>query len=142
MSSKYHANSAPDKEGTFLSVTYPEVSIGPEADAHCTLDQTAPVRRLVEIIGDRWSMLVLYAIADGPMRFNALERTLSGISQKVLSETLRKLERAGLVTRTVYPQVPPRVDYALSPLGETMRPVSDALCAWSRTHGSKLGAAV
>jgi DNA-binding HxlR family transcriptional regulator len=117
------------QEGTSSLATDPEVSL---LDVHspqdCTLDQQAPVRQLVDAIGNKWALLCLYALDDGPARFNALERRLTGVSQKVLAQTLRKLERLGLVTRTVYAEVPPRVDYELSPLGRTLQPLTGA-CA-------------
>lgn len=135
MSGHYSPSSTPDQEGTFAFVTNLEVSIGED---ECILDQNAPVRGLIEQIGDKWSLLVLYVLEGGPVRFNALERRLPGVSQKMLSQTLRKLEHSGLVTRTVYAEVPPRVEYELSPLGLSLRPLMAAMCDWSRTHGKKL----
>jgi DNA-binding HxlR family transcriptional regulator len=96
------------------------------------------VRRLLDAVGDKWSLLCLYALDDGAVRFNALERRLVGVSQKVLAQTLRKLERSGLVVRTVYAEVPPRVEYKLSDLGRTLQPLTSAMCAWSRQHGHRL----
>lgn len=127
---------ATPQEGTTASVAYPAVSGGPAED--CVLDLQAPARRLIEAVGDKWALLCLYALDDGPVRFNALERRLVGISQKVLSQTLRKLERSGLVIRTIYPDVPPRVTYELSPLGSTLRPLLGEMCAWARIHAGNL----
>jgi DNA-binding HxlR family transcriptional regulator len=127
------------QEGTSHSATDRKVR-GSDADlsTDCALDQEAPVRRLVDAIGSKWALLCLYALDDGPARFNALERRLAGISQKVLAQTLRKLELLGLVTRTVYAEVPPRVEYELSELGRTLQPLTSAMCDWSRQHGDRL----
>ena len=76
-----------------------------------------PSRQLLDRIGDAWSVLIVASLADGAMRYTELAHRISGISPKMLTQTLRALERDGLVTRTVYPVVPPRVDYALTPLG-------------------------
>jgi DNA-binding HxlR family transcriptional regulator len=92
----------------------------------------------MEAIGDKWSLLALYALCDGPVRFNALERRLAGVSQKVLSGTLRGLEQSGLVERRVFAEVPPRVEYRLTEFGRTLLPLMDAICAWSRRHGGHL----
>ncbi len=82
-------------------------------------------------VGDKWSVLVVTRLGDGPKRFNELKRSIGGISQRMLTLTLRGLERDGLVTRTAFPTIPPRVDYALTPLGrDLLQPVS-ALGAWA-----------
>jgi len=85
-------------------------------------------------IGDKWSVFVVGLLAGGPMRFNAIRRAVNGISQRMLTLTLRGLERDGLVTRTVYPSVPPRVDYALTTLGATLIEPLGALAEWARSH--------
>ena len=85
-------------------------------------------------IGDKWTVFVVGLLANGPMRFNAIRRMVGGISQRMLTLTLRGLERDGLVTRTVYPSIPPRVDYALTPLGCTLIEPLLGLGAWARTH--------
>ena len=84
-------------------------------------------------IGDKWTVLVVELLADGPMRFNEIRRTIGSISQRMLTLTLRGLERDGLVTRTVY-QVPPRVDYELTRLGRTLREPLVAVAGWARKH--------
>ena len=82
-------------------------------------------------IGDKWSVLVVARLGEGPLRFNELRRSIGGISQRMLTLTLRGLERDGLITRTVFPTIPPRVDYALTPLGrDLLNPVS-ALSSWA-----------
>lgn len=85
-------------------------------------------------IGDKWSVLVIGRLSDGVMRFNQLRRAIDGISQRMLTLTLRNLERDGLVTRTLYPEIPPRVEYALTPLGQTLIAPIGALWDWSAEH--------
>jgi DNA-binding HxlR family transcriptional regulator len=85
-------------------------------------------------IGDKWTVLVVELLADGPMRFNEIRRTIGSISQRMLTLTLRGLERDGLVTRTVYPTIPPRVDYELTRLGRTLREPLVAVASWVRKH--------
>ena len=91
-----------------------------------------PVATAVQLIGNKWKLLILRNLLVRPWRFNEMLRSIPGISQKVLTDNLRALERDDLITRTVYPEVPPRVDYALSELGETMRPIISALETWGR----------
>ena len=86
-----------------------------------------PVATTVQLIGSKWKLLILRNLMARPWRFNELRRDLEGISQKVLTDSLRALEEDEIITRTVYPEVPPRVEYALSPLGESMRPILDAM---------------
>jgi DNA-binding HxlR family transcriptional regulator len=94
-----------------------------------------PSRDLLDRIGDKWSILVLGELGkQGPCRFTQLRNRLSGVSEKMLTQTLRALERDGLVRRTVYPAVPVRVEYALTPLGETLRVPLKALTEWSVQH--------
>ncbi len=85
-------------------------------------------------IGDKWTVLVVELLCDGPMRFNEMRRTIVGISQRMLTLTLRGLERDGLVTRTVYPTIPPRVEYELTSLGRTLREPVGAIAEWARKH--------
>ena len=85
-------------------------------------------------VGDKWSMFVVMLLRPGPIRFNALKRQAGGISQRMLSLTLRNLERDGLVSRTVTPSVPPRVDYALTALGHSLAEPGGALGAWAREN--------
>jgi DNA-binding HxlR family transcriptional regulator len=85
-------------------------------------------------VGDKWSMLVVLILASGPRRFNELKRAVSGISQRMLTLTLRGLERDGLVSRTVFPTIPPRVDYELTPLGHSMREPVVKLGDWASRH--------
>ncbi len=85
-------------------------------------------------IGDKWTVLVVELLADGRMRFNEMRRAIGGISQRMLTLTLRGLERDGLVTRTVYPTIPPRVDYELTKLGRTLREPLTTLAEWARKN--------
>lgn len=86
-----------------------------------------PVATTVSLIGSKWKLLIIRNLLVRPWRFNELKKDLSGISQKVLTDSLRSMEADGLITRTVYPEVPPRVEYALSELGESMRPIMEAM---------------
>jgi DNA-binding HxlR family transcriptional regulator len=101
------------------------------------IDEHADCRAMSTVlarIGDKWSVYVIGLLARGPMRFNELRRTIGGISQRMLTLTLRGLERDGLVTRTVYPTIPPRVDYELTALGTTLTQPIDALFKWATKH--------
>ena len=89
-----------------------------------------PVATTVQMIGSKWKLLLMRNLLQRPWRFNELKKDLEGISQKVLTDSLRSMEADGIITRTVYPEVPPRVEYALSDLGESMRPIMDAMAAW------------
>ena len=89
-----------------------------------------PVATTLQLIGNKWKMLILRNLMIRPWRFNEMLRSIPGISQKVLTDNLRALESDGIITRTAYPEVPPRVEYALSSLGESMRPIIKAMEAW------------
>lgn len=93
-----------------------------------------PVATTVQLIGSKWKLLILRNLLARPWRFSELKKSLDGISQKVLSDSLRSLEEDGIVTRTVYPEVPPRVEYSLSELGESMRPIISAMEQWGRDY--------
>ena len=93
-----------------------------------------PVATAVALIGGKWKLLILRNLKSRPWRFNELQRDLDGISQKVLTDSLREMEADGIITRTVYPEVPPRVEYALSPLGETLGPILDAMATWGTEY--------
>jgi DNA-binding HxlR family transcriptional regulator len=102
---------------------------------------TCPTRQMLATIAEKWACLVVSALASGPHRHSELMRTISGASQKMLTQTLRELERDGLVRRTVTPAVPVRVDYELTPLGLTLVPVLAAIKQWSETHIEEVMAA-
>jgi DNA-binding HxlR family transcriptional regulator len=97
-------------------------------------DADCPTRRILDRIGDRWTVLIVGALGDGEKRFSELLRRVDGISQKMLTQTLRGLERDGLVRRTVYPEVPVRVEYALTKAGCTLQGPLRALEEWSIEH--------
>jgi DNA-binding HxlR family transcriptional regulator len=100
-----------------------------------------PSRQVLDMLSDKWVTLVLNALADGPRRYSALGRTIAGVSQKMLTQTLRALERDGLLTRTVTPSVPVRVDYELTPLGRSLLPVVQAIKDWAESHIEEIQAA-
>ncbi len=89
-----------------------------------------PVATTVSLIGSKWKLLIMRNLLVRPWRFNELRKNLEGISQKVLTDSLRSMEADGIITRTVFPEVPPRVEYALSELGESMRPVIESMEDW------------
>lgn len=93
-----------------------------------------PVATTVQLIGSKWKLLIMRDLLKRPWRFNELRRDLDGISQKVLTDSLRSMEEDGIITRTVYPEVPPRVEYALSELGESMRPIIQAMEQWGTEY--------
>src|SRR5215470_15340050 len=102
--------------------------------ASSVYNATCPTRRVLDVIADKWAALIVGLLEDGPLRFAVLQRRIGGISQKMLTQTLRNLERDGLVQRTVYAEVPPRVEYALTPLGQTLRAPIAALIGWAEEH--------
>ena len=93
-----------------------------------------PVATTVQLIGNKWKLLILRNLLARPWRFNELRKSLDGISQKVLTESLRSMESDGIIVRSVYAEVPPRVEYSLSELGETLRPILDAMQAWGQEY--------
>lgn len=96
-----------------------------------------PVATTVQLIGSKWKILIIRNLMGRPWRFNELKKDLDGISQKVLTDSLRSMEEDGIVTRTVYPEVPPRVEYALSELGESMRSIIKAMEIWGTEYKEK-----
>lgn len=100
-----------------------------------------PVATTVSLIGSKWKLLILRNLLARPWRFNELKKNLEGVSQKVLTDSLRSLEQDGIITRTVYPEVPPRVEYALSDLGESMRPIIGAMEQWGLGYQEKVNQA-
>jgi DNA-binding HxlR family transcriptional regulator len=100
-----------------------------------------PARKLLDRISDKWVSLLLVALAGGPQRYSDLSRAIAGVSQKMLTQTLRTMERDGLVARAVTPSVPVRVDYSLTPLGVSLLPVMQSIKHWSETHIEEVEAA-
>ena len=98
-----------------------------------------PVATTVQLIGSKWKLLIMRNLLERPWRFNELKKNLIGISQKVLTDSLRSMEEDGIITRTVYPEVPPHVEYALSDLGESMRPILTAMQEWGTNYKKSLG---
>ena len=105
--------------------------VGRPAGSH---ENCLAIREVLNRVGDKWSVLIVGLLQSGPQRFSELKRTIEGISQRMLTLTLRGLERDGLVSRTQYPTIPPRVDYALTPLGKTLLEPVNALANWSEKH--------
>ena len=95
---------------------------------------TCPVATTVQVIGSKWKLLILRNLLQRPWRFNELRKNLEGISQKVLTDSLRSMEADGIIDRTVYAEVPPRVEYALNELGETLRPILDTMEVWGLNY--------
>ena len=101
-------------------------------------DDCGIVSELLSRVGDKWSMLVVYVLGEGPLRFNELRRAIGKVSQRMLTLTLRNLERDGLVTRTVTPSIPPRVDYELTDLGRSLRQPVDGLASWANENKGRI----
>ncbi|GAA5068923.1 DNA-binding HxlR family transcriptional regulator [Thermocatellispora tengchongensis] len=99
------------------------------------------VRHILDRVADKWSLLVIALLERRTMRFSELRRAVDGVSQRMLTVTLRQLERDGLVSRTVYPVVPPRVDYELTPLGISLHEVIKSLVIWTEEHQQEISAA-
>jgi DNA-binding HxlR family transcriptional regulator len=119
------------EDGTFKSVTHTDVC----ATASCE------IRDLLDRLADKWSLLIIEMLGEGARRFSELHREIDQISQRMLTLTLRHLERDGLVLRTVHPVVPPRVDYELTPLGESLLSAVFPLVTWTREHRHEVAAA-
>src|SRR5258708_36892259 len=100
--------------------------------------ELCPVETTVRIVGGRWKAAVLEQLFQGTKRFSELKRAISGISQRTLSQQLRDLQSTGIVDRTVYPDTPPRVAYAITPLGRSLRPLLDAMCHWGKSHSAAM----
>lgn len=97
-----------------------------------------PVETTLMLIGDKWKVLILRDLRGGTKRFGELKKSVAGISQKVLTANLRDMEESGLLTRTVFPEVPPRVEYTLTELGESMSPILDAMEIWGQQFQQKV----
>ncbi|HTY14913.1 MAG TPA: helix-turn-helix domain-containing protein [Methanoregulaceae archaeon] len=95
---------------------------------HCTVEAT------LDVIGGKWKPLILWALGDKVLRFSELQRDLPGVNAKMLTKQLRELEEDGVIQRTVYPEVPPRVEYAMTDFGKTLIPILQALCTWGAQY--------
>lgn len=102
--------------------------------AYSTYSENCPTRLVLDRLADKWVALILRSLAQEPMRFNALRREIEGVSQKVLSQTLKRLERDGLIARRAFPTVPVTVEYSITPLGRTLAETVAALARWAETH--------
>ncbi|KUL46011.1 HxlR family transcriptional regulator [Streptomyces sp. NRRL F-4489] len=129
------------EDGTFKSLGYCG-DTGPDDDV-LQWDQRADceVRQILDRIADKWSLLVIALLDRQSLRFTELRRAIDGVSQRMLTRTLRHLERDGLVSRTVHPTVPPRVDYELTPMGATLHSTIRALVVWTEEHQNAIAAA-
>lgn len=104
-------------------------------DRHC------PTRQVLDLIADKWTVLIIRRLADGTLRFAQLRRSVSGISQKVLTNILRSLERDGIVTRRIYASVPPKVEYSLTDLGRSLCDLVEGICGWAEANIERVQAA-
>jgi DNA-binding HxlR family transcriptional regulator len=107
----------------------------------CVLDQNSDIRQVLDLIADKWTALIILGLSRGTKRYSELHREIGGVSQKMLTQTLRSLENSGLIQRKVYPVVPPMVEYSLTPLGKTLVPPLKTLCDWASEHFSEVEAA-
>lgn len=120
-------------------VTNQVSGLGADSDEPAAAD--CPLREVLALIGDKWSAQVLVQLGGGPRRFSELERSIEGVSRRMLTLSLRGLERNGLIIRTVYPEVPPRVEYACTPLTKQIREPLEALAAWAASSRTAIAAA-
>lgn len=126
------------EDGTSASPRHIE---GTESGRAVEETQTCEIRDLLDRLADKWSLLVVELLGGGTLRFSELRREIDGISQRMLTRTLRQLERDGLVRREVHAVVPPRVDYELTALGATLLPAVEPLVAWTRAHRDEIASA-
>jgi DNA-binding HxlR family transcriptional regulator len=129
--------------GTLTSPTHCErTAEGPHGDPYqWDAREDCEVRQILDRIGDKWSLLVIALLDRRRLRFSQLMREIDGVSQRMLTVTLRQLERDGLVARTVHPEIPPRVEYELTPMGATLHETIQALVTWTEEHQSQIAAA-
>lgn len=105
-----------------------------EANAQAPAERKCPIETVIQLLGGKWKPLILWHLLDSARRFSELEKLIPEVTQKMLAQHLRELEADKLVTRTIYPSVPPKVEYTLSEYGITMIPVLETMCAWGETH--------
>ncbi|MGP3917367.1 winged helix-turn-helix transcriptional regulator [Nonomuraea sp. 10N515B] len=130
------------EDGTFRSLSYCDSTVDDDYDVRqWDTREDCEVRQILDRIADKWSLLVIALLDCQSLRFSQLRREIDGVSQRMLSVTLRHLERDGLVSRTVHPVVPPRVDYALTPLGRTLHQTIKSLVTWTEEHQAEIASA-
>jgi DNA-binding HxlR family transcriptional regulator len=129
------------EEGTSSSPTHTDCTDDPYGVLQWDVREDCEVRQILDRIAGKWSLLVIALLDRSTLRFTELRRSIDGISQRMLTTTLRQLERDGLVQRTVHPVVPPRVDYALTPLGATLHETIQSLVTWSEAHQQEIAMA-
>ncbi|MDG0811254.1 winged helix-turn-helix transcriptional regulator [Cohnella rhizosphaerae] len=105
-----------------------------ETNAETAAERKCPIETVIQLLGGKWKPLILWHLLDAAKRFSELEKLIPEVTQKMLAQHLRELEADKLVTRTIYPSVPPKVEYALSDYGKTMVPVLETMCAWGENH--------
>ncbi len=129
------------QEGTSEVLEHTEVTVIDRPRLNHESSDCRAVNTVLARVGDKWSVLIVALLGDGPKRFNEIKRLVGGISQRMLTLTLRGLERDGLVTRTVFPTVPPRVDYELTELGHSLWKPVEALGSWARENQDQIASA-
>jgi DNA-binding HxlR family transcriptional regulator len=97
-----------------------------------------PVETTLRVIGGKWKPLILWLLKDEKKRFSQLKKEIHAITQKMLTQQLRELEHDAIITRTVYPEIPPRVEYSITPYGKTLEPVLQSMCDWGQTHRARI----
>lgn len=123
-------------EMSFMLLIWPNENAQTMSDIQASY-LTCPIRQVISRFGDKWSLLVLYSLhtsASGTLRFNELRHQMTDCSQKMLSSSLKRLEQMNLIHREVFPEVPPRVEYSLTPIGQSLMPAVDALIQWALQH--------
>jgi DNA-binding HxlR family transcriptional regulator len=105
-----------------------------EAREPIASDEQCPIETVIHVVGGKWKPTIMWHLLDSTMRFSELEKKIPNVTQKMLAQHLRELENQGIVTRTIYPSVPPKVEYSLSEYGRTLVPVLQSMCDWGRNH--------
>jgi DNA-binding HxlR family transcriptional regulator len=113
-------------------------TLRPKNETASVFDRTCPARLIIDHLADKWAVLIVCRLVDGTLRFAELRRAIDGISQKMLTSTLRDLERDGLVTRKLYASVPPKVEYSLTPLGNSLVNKVEDLCRWAEANAGQI----
>jgi DNA-binding HxlR family transcriptional regulator len=130
-----------------MSLPHPSVAAGSSGIAEAAVsartvyDEACPLREVLDRVGGKWSVQILVATVRGPIRFTQLERSVEGVSRRMLTLTLRNLERDGLLQRTVYPTIPPKVEYAATPMAQELHEHLVGLTSWAERHRADVAAA-